>query len=155
MASNVEAGSIAVPRAARRPVPAAGARAQERARRRLVGVVMLIYLLLIFEGSVRKWLLPQWSFYVFFIRDPFLLYAYFLATWHGLWPRRSGFMTVCVLAGALGLVLASVQLGAAEFDWTRLLLALYGWRNYFLYMPLACLIGAQFRAEDVARDDGD
>ena len=34
---------------------------------------------------------------------------------------------------------------------TRVLLALYGWRSYFLYAPLAFLIGAQFRYEDVLR----
>jgi len=151
MAANVEAGSITTLRASRVARSSTGSPAREAARKHFVGVVMLIYLLLIFEGSLRKWLLPQWSFYIFFIRDPFLLYAYFVATRHGLWPKRSGFLIFCVLASALGLLLACIQLGSQEVDELRVTLAIYGWRNYFLYMPLACLIGAQFRAKDVAR----
>jgi hypothetical protein len=95
--------------------------------------------------------LPQVSFYLFFIRDPVLLYAYAYATLHGLWPRRSGFLMVCGVAGALGILLGCIQLGLGEVDGTTAMLALYGWRNYFLYMPLACLIGAQFRADDLGR----
>ena len=124
---------------------------RERARRQLVGAVMIIYLLLLFEGSLRKWVAPQFSLYLFFIRDPFVLYAYVLATRYRLWPRSTPLLVVCIVMAVLGLLLGSIQLVADNGSTTRVLLALYGWRNYFLYAPLAFLIGAQFHYEDVLR----
>jgi hypothetical protein len=124
---------------------------RERARRQLVGVVMIVYLLLLFEGSLRKWVAPQLSLYIFFIRDPFVLYAYVLAVRYRLWPRSTPLLVVCVAMAVLGLLLGSIQLVTDDSSTTRVLLALYGWRNYFLYAPLAFLIGAQFRYEDVLR----
>ncbi len=124
---------------------------RERARRQLVGVVMIIYLLLMFEGSLRKWVAPQLSLYIFFIRDPFVLYAYVLAARYRLWPRSTPLLVACLAMAVLGLLLGSVQLLMDESSTTRVLLALYGWRNYFLYAPLAFLIGAQFHYDDVLR----
>jgi hypothetical protein len=130
----------------------ARAGAHERSRRHLVKVVLLVYLLLIFEGALRKWVIPQLSFYIFFIRDPFVVYAYIYAARHRLWPKHSPFVPVFVSAGALGILVGSLQLlidsGGGS---TKILLALYGWRNYFLYAPLAFLIGANFRAADLGR----
>jgi hypothetical protein len=125
--------------------------ARERARRHVVGVVLLVYLLLIFEGSIRKWLVPQFSLYVFFIRDPFVLYAYFLAFQYGLWPKRSNLLWAIGGLAALGLVVglgAMVTSGAGD---GALVLTVYGWRNYFFYAPLAFLIGATFLEEDLRR----
>ena len=124
---------------------------RERARRQLVGVVMIIYLLLLFEGALRKWVAPQFSLYIFFIRDPFVLYAYVLAMRHRLWPKSTPLLVVCLAMAVLGLLLGSIQLMVDNGSTTRVLLALYGWRNYFLYAPLAFLIGAQFHTADVLR----
>jgi len=123
----------------------------EAARRHFVAVVMLIYLLLLFEGSLRKWVAPQLSLYVFFVRDPFVVYAYLLATRHRLWPKRTPFVLVCLAFAVLGFLIGGAQLMVADSSATRVLLAMYGWRNYFLYAPLAFLIGAQFRYDDVLR----
>lgn len=125
--------------------------AQERARKLVVRLVLLIYVLAIFEGSIRKWLLPQFSQYIFFIRDPFLLLAYVVATQHGLWPRHSlwfkGVLAMCGL-GLLLLLLQSAIGGASD---TRFILSVHGYRSYFLYLPLAFLVGAQFRQADLTR----
>jgi hypothetical protein len=134
--------------AAAMPLPAA----QERTRRQIVALVTLVYLLLIFEGALRKWVLPHYSAVLFFVRDPFVLAIYALAFAKGLWPRRQALLT-----GGVALALAGVLLVAAQISTTtgvqdrQLLLAAYGWRNYFLYIPLAFVIGATFRAEDVRR----
>ena len=128
-----------------------GMAAKERARKTLVAAVLLIYLLAIFEGSLRKWVLPQFSQYIFFIRDPVLLYVYLLATQAGLWPRRSAWLQLSWLLAGLGVVLVVVQAAVGGFSDTRLLLAVYGWRSYFFYLPLAFLIGDQFRRADLAR----
>ncbi|MBX9793589.1 MAG: hypothetical protein K2Y02_04745 [Burkholderiaceae bacterium] len=123
--------------------------ARERARRRLVWTILLIYLLAIFEGAIRKYIAPQLGQYIFFIRDPFLIYAYILATRFGMWPRNQSFFTLSLIMCVFGLLIFVLQVGAFGLDNTRLLLGVYGWRSYFLYVPLAFLIGAQFRREDL------
>lgn len=110
---------------------------------------MAIYLLAIFEGAIRKYIAPQLGQYIFFIRDPFLLYAYLLATRFSLWPRQQAFFAVSVFMCVFGVLLFVMQVGVFGVDNTRLLLGVYGWRSYFFYIPLAFLIGAQFRREDL------
>lgn len=122
---------------------------RERARQRLVWTVLLIYLLAIFEGAIRKYIAPQLGQYIFFIRDPFLLYAYILATRFALWPRRHMFFTLSLFMCVLGVLLFVLQASAFGLDNTRLMLGIYGWRSYFFYVPLAFLIGAQFRRADL------
>ena len=123
----------------------------EATRQRLVRAVMLIYLLAIFEGSLRKWVAPEYGQELFFIRDPVLVYVYLLATRHGLWPRASWPFRLTLALALLGVLLALLQIASYGLDSMRLLLAGYGYRNYFLYPPLAFLVGAQFRRADLQR----
>jgi hypothetical protein len=123
----------------------------ERARLQLVRAVWAIYLLAIFEGVLRKYVAPQFGQFIFFIRDPFLIYAYFLATRFKLWPRGSVLLKVSLGMAVGGALLLLVQSAVGSFSETRLLLGGYGWRNYFLYIPLACVVGAQFRTPDLLR----
>ena len=134
----VRAGSVASPRSA-----------SERARKRLIWTVLLIYVLAIFEGAIRKYIAPQFGQYIFFIRDPFLIYAYVLATRYGMWPRHQGFFVLSLAMCAFGVLLFTVQTASFGLDNIRVLLGINGWRSYFFYVPLAFLIGAQFRSEDL------
>ncbi|MES2099786.1 MAG: hypothetical protein V4569_08210 [Pseudomonadota bacterium] len=123
----------------------------EHARRRLVALVLVIYLLAIFEGSIRKYVVPQFGQYVFFIRDPFLIYVYVLATRFGFWPRNNGLFRTSLFMCGFGLLLFVLQTGIGGASDTRIVLGVNGWRSYCLYVPLAFLIGEQFRAADLAR----
>ena len=123
--------------------------ARERARKRLVWAVLAIYLLAIFEGAIRKYIAPQFGQYIFFIRDPFLIYVYILATRFALWPPKRGFFALSLFMCVFGVLLLFMQIGAFGVDNIRLLLGVYGWRAYFFYVPLAFLIGAQFRRADL------
>ena len=125
--------------------------ARERARKRLVWTVMLIYLLVIFEGAIRKYIAPQLGQYIFFVRDPFVIYAYLLAFRFALWPRNQAWCSLSFFLCGFGVVLFFLQVGVFGLDNTRLILGVYGWRSYFFYLPLAFLIGAQFRREDLLR----
>ena len=147
------AGGDAVPEATERARAQALARdaGQEAARHRVVTLVLLVYLLVIVEGALRKWVLPQYSQYLFFLRDPVLLLIYAIATRHGLWPRGSLFLRLAWAWAVLGMLLFVVQAAAGGSSEHRLLLGVYGWRAYFLYMPLAFLVGAVFRREDLLR----
>jgi hypothetical protein len=129
--------------------PAGGAR--ERARRRLVATVIAIYLLALLEGAIRKYLVPELGQYVFFIRDPLVVYCYLLATRWGLWPRRSAWLSLMFGMAAFGVLVFALQCAEFGLDETRVILGIYGWRAYFLYGPLALLIGAQFERPDLLR----
>lgn len=147
------AGAPATNRALAGPAPALAqaTTATERGRRQVVALVFVIYLLAIFEGALRKWALPQYSQYIFFIRDPVLVLAYALAWQHGLWPRRQPLFTAALWLGGLGLLLGLVQSAAGSPSELRLILGVYGWRSYFLYVPLAFLVGQVFTPRDLLR----
>ena len=122
---------------------------RELMRRRIVRLIFVVYWLLIFEGVLRKWVLPEFSKELFFIRDPFVLWIYFIALRNGMWPKLRGFFLVATFLAVIVTVLVIVQL-VATHDAT-LLLAAYGWRAYFFYIPLAFIICEQFRREDIER----
>ncbi len=126
--------------------------ARERGRRKLVAIVTLIYLLLIFEGVLRKWLFPSVSQALFFVRDPFVLMAFWLAFRHGFIPQNNPFLMAGAGIAFAAFLLVAVQVlsagGSAE---GTLLLAAYGWRNYFLYLPLGFVVGAAFQRPDLER----
>jgi len=83
--------------------------ARERGRRKLVALIMLVYVLLIFEGSIRKWMFPTLAQVLFFIRDPFVLIAYFLAFRHGFFPKRNVMMMTGLAFGVLSVLLVAAQ----------------------------------------------
>lgn len=120
-------------------------------RRRLVALVFVIYGLLIFEGAVRKWVLPEAGQVLFFIRVPFTLLLYWLAFYYRRWPRTTPpllFAYVLMVAAAL---LVPLQLFVGGYSTRHIVLAGYGWIMYFFYIPLAFLIAEQVRREDLER----
>lgn len=121
---------------------------QVEARRRLVvNIVFLIYVLALIEGPLRKWFLPQLSTPLIFLRDPVViaLYVYCFACGivaHGRLARN--WLVFAGLASAWGALPYFVD-GVSEIGWAL------GIRSYWLYMPLAFVIAANFRREDVVR----
>jgi hypothetical protein len=114
-------------------------------------MIFAIYWLLVLEGALRKWGLPQLEQAFFFIRLPITLALYWIAFRFRRWPHTNrSLLTVYVLAAA-ATVLATIQLLAGGYDPRYLLLVGYGWVNYFFYVPLAFLIAAQFRWDDLQR----
>lgn len=51
----------------------------ERYRTRVVSAFVLIYLFILFEGVLRKWVMPSLSSVIYFIKDPIVLYIYWCA----------------------------------------------------------------------------
>jgi hypothetical protein len=123
----------------------------DHGREQLIRLVLAIYALVILEGVLRKWMFPALSQPLFFLRDPIVLWTYLLATRYRLWPRTT---TLVLVFGGLALAslgIVMIQQATTGFSLEGLLLAGYGWRNYFLYPPLAFVIGQQLRSEDLAR----
>jgi len=126
--------------------------AREKGRRRIVALATLFYLLLIFEGALRKWVLPSHADILFFVRDPLAVAIYALAFRHSFLPLRQPLLVAGIAFATVGLLLILVQsagvAGTIE-DWP--ILAAYGWRNYFLYIPLPFILARTLQRPDIER----
>lgn len=110
-------------------------------------LIFIVYVLLIIEGALRKWVLPQFSSPLFFIKDPFVLYIYWLCFYYKLFPRNFYFI-LSMFLGLLFYFLMSLQSLIIPFN---VLAGIYGWRTYFMYLPMAFIIGRYYRKEDLIR----
>jgi len=120
----------------------------EVVRKQIVILIFIVYWLLIFEGVLRKWVMPSMQILLYFIRDPFVFATYCLAIKHKLWPRWSTIFAAGAALGAVFLILAMVQSLTSQVN---PIILLYGWRNYFFYLPFAFIIGKHFHGKDLAR----
>jgi hypothetical protein len=119
----------------------------ESHRRAVVLLIYCVYWLLIFEGVLRKWLFPQWARPLFFVRDPFVLCIYAVVLVRGIRLSRSHLLQAGLAFGCIGLALVGVHAGFNR-NFQGVLL-LYGWRNYFLILPLAFIIARYFEMKDI------
>lgn len=132
---------------------AAGATTRPAARsasRVIENLVLVLFWLLIFEGSLRKWMLPEYSRWLFFVRDPFLLVLY----WHALRVqalRNAGPLLWVGLGFAVVAFVAAFAQSISFNDPRMVPLLIYGWRQYFLYLPLPFVIAATFNRESLLR----
>ena len=124
----------------------------DSSRRRIVGMVLVVYVLLIVEGALRKWVLPEFGQVLFFIRDPFVLAIYGMALVSGHWPRSSPWLTAALVLALLSALLAVLQiaLGLGNVQ-SPLLFSAYGLRNYFFYIPLSFIVAETFLLVDLQR----
>src|SRR5258707_7277229 len=150
MAGKLLAKTIQImPPAIDRPFSAANAfaRSAEETAPYLPTVKRLIWLyfwLLIFEGSLRKWILPGWSNPLLLIRDPVVILIYVFAVIAGVFPRNA-FMSAIVALGLVTFVISEIA-GRGN-----LLVSLYGFRTSFLHLPLIFLIPNVFDKRDMDR----
>ncbi len=122
----------------------------ERGRRLFVRCVFLLFGLLLTEGVLRKWAFPQFSQYLFFVRDPIAICTYAVALRNGAFRPWHPLLVVGVAFSLLVLPVVVVQAGSGLVP-QPFLFAAYGWRNYFLYLPLPFAIATQFRQRDLYR----
>jgi hypothetical protein len=106
----------------------------------------LYFLLLIFEGALRKWVLPQLSTPLLLVRDPVALLIIWEAYRTHKWPRQWASVVGILAAGIL--ILCSIQLVAGENPW---FVALYGLRSYLLPFPVAFIMGENLDWEDLRK----
>ncbi|WP_208527725.1 O-antigen ligase family protein [Methylacidiphilum caldifontis] len=109
----------------------------DKRKKRLTQLIIFIYILLLFEGAMRKWVFPSQGRILYFIRDPFVLLAYFLAFRYSLWPKPNFVFLLGILLGGMGALLGLFQILFSE---QAPLFVFYGLRNYFLYLPLPFLM---------------
>ena len=102
------------------------------------------FLLLIFEGALRKWVAPQLSAPLLLVRDPVALWIIAEAYRSGRLPKRWSVVSG-VLAAAL-LCLCAVQIIVGDNPWVA---AVYGLRSYLLPFPVAFIMGENLDAKDL------
>ncbi|MBC7450862.1 MAG: O-antigen ligase family protein, partial [Cytophagales bacterium] len=120
---------------------------KEAAGRSINNAIFLFYILLFVEGILRKWVLPSLSSPLFFIKDPVLLYMYWVCWKNKLFPKTVLFQSSVILA-LLYLLLSLTQMIIYT---TPFVASVYGWRNYFMYMPLAFIIQKHMTKKDLIR----
>ncbi len=104
------------------------------------------FLLLFFEGALRKWIVPSLSGPLLIVRDPIAIMIIWEAYRTHKWPRQWSSVTAILAVGIVGLSL--LQLVAGEGVWFA---ALFGLRSYLLPFPVAFIMAENLNAEDLRK----
>ncbi|MDB6041043.1 MAG: hypothetical protein JWM99_4884 [Verrucomicrobiales bacterium] len=110
-------------------------------------LIWLYFFLLLFEGALRKWLLPGLSGPLLLIRDPIVLLIYAVALENNFFPQN-GFLTGCIVLAAVSAMVLCLQMITLALP---LKVLIYGLRTDFLHLPLIFLIPVFFKGEDLVR----
>jgi hypothetical protein len=100
------------------------------------------FLLLIFEGALRKWFLPFLSTPLLLVRDPIVIWALVKASKADLMPKN-GFITTSITIGVISM------LTAVAFGHGNILVAFFGARTFLFFLPFTFLVGHFFTQKDV------
>src|SRR5438128_7768636 len=129
------------------PIPVADYSATLQNIRRLI---YLYLFLLIIEGALRKWVIPQFSNPLLLVRDPAVLAIYFLAWRARVFPRNA-FISSLATIGILSWIVSIFVLDPYVPMSRILLVTAYGFRSNFLHLPLIFIFASVFDADDVRR----
>lgn len=113
-------------------------------------LILLYFWLLIFEGTFRKWVLPQFSDVLLVIRDPVAIAIYYLAFRARVFPRN-GYILFLGIIGVLSWLAALLVLLPYLAPKQLLLVTGFGFRCNFLHLPLIFIIGKVVTAEEVKK----
>src|SRR5947209_833303 len=138
---------MSIPAKISQPVAVANYSGMLRNIRRLI---YLYLFLLIIEGALRKWIIPQFSNPLLLVRDPVVLAIYFLAWRARVFPRNAFIPSLAIIALLSWIV--SIFVLDPYVPMSRILLVTaYGFRSNFLHLPLIFIFATVFDAADVRR----
>lgn len=106
--------------------------------------IWLYFFLLIFEGALRKWVLPGLATPLLIVRDPLALWLIYRACNRGLFAGN-GYLLLSIITSALGFFTALV------WGHGNVVVAVYGLRIMLIHFPLIFLIGQIFSRQDVLK----
>lgn len=109
---------------------------------RLKQFIWIYLILLIFEGSLRKWLFPEFSNALLIIRDP-------IAIWILIDAYRKGILTFNFYTSTIILIVFISIVTAVYFGHGNIFVALFGARIFLIHFPLIFVIGKILDFEDV------
>jgi hypothetical protein len=102
------------------------------------------FLLLLFEGALRKWFLPFLAGPLLIIRDPVALWVIFKCFKHRLFPSNHYITIVTVIT--IICIMTTLSLGHGN-----ILVTIYGARIFLIHFPMIFIIGKIFDREDVLK----
>lgn len=106
--------------------------------------IWLYFLLIIFEGALRKWFLPFLSTPLLVVRDPIALVIIYLAWKHNL-VKANVYVLVMIALTFIAIITSLI------FGHGSLFVAIYGARIFLLHFPLMFIIGNLLDQEDVIK----
>jgi hypothetical protein len=104
--------------------------------------IWLYFLLWIFEGALRKWVLPSLATPLLIVRDPIAIYIILRAIYLNV-KFANGYIVAALIFTLMSLAIT------LTFGHGNLFVGLYGARIMLLHFPLIFIIGAVFTKEDV------
>jgi hypothetical protein len=113
-------------------------------------LIWLYFWLLIFEGTFRKWILPQYSDLLLVIRDPVVVAIYLLALKAKVFPRN-GYILWLGIIGVLSWIVSLIVLEPYLSLKPLILVTGYGFRSNFVHLPLIFVMGKVFDLDDVKK----
>ncbi|RYE18242.1 MAG: hypothetical protein EOP42_30970, partial [Sphingobacteriaceae bacterium] len=106
--------------------------------------IWIYFLLVIFEGALRKWFLPGLATPLLIIRDPVAIWLVIKCWQRGLFPS-SIYLNGMIFIGVISIFIA-IFLGHGN-----LLVAIYGARILLFHFPLIYVMGKVLNREDVVK----
>lgn len=106
-------------------------------------LIWVYFILLLFEGAFRKWFLPSLSQGLLIIRDPIVIWIYYLCYAKDLFPLKNKYLIRCFQWVALSIVLSLVVNQAHP------LTIAYGARTNLLHFPLIFIMARVLNWNDV------
>jgi hypothetical protein len=106
-------------------------------------LIWAYFLLLLFEGALRKWFLPGLSQGLLIIRDPIVIWIYYLCYAQGIFPLDNKYLHRCFQWVAVAVVLSLLINRAHPFT------IAYGARTNLLHFPLIFIMARVLSFKDV------
>lgn len=108
--------------------------------------IWIYFFLLIFEGALRKWIIPPLSGPLLIIRDPVVVMIYIQAYRCGRFTLKTMWPFAAIALAIIPLAVTQVILGVNTVP-----IALYGLRSYLLHLPLIVVMAETLTADDLRR----
>ncbi|MCA1659860.1 MAG: hypothetical protein LC642_04875 [Verrucomicrobiaceae bacterium] len=113
-------------------------------------LIWLYFFLLIFEGTLRKWVLPRFSDVLLVVRDPVAIAIYLLTIKARVFPKNGYILALGIIA-ILSSLVSFVVLEPYVPLKPLILVTGFGFRSNFLHLPLIFIIGKVLDQEDVLK----
>ena len=108
-------------------------------------LIWAYFFLLLFEGAFRKWFLPGLSQGLLIIRDPIVIWIYYLCYAQGIFPLNNKYLQKCFQWVGLAIVVSLI------INKTHPATIAYGARTNCLHFPLIFIMARVLTLEDVIK----
>ena len=98
-------------------------------------LIWAYFILLLFEGALRKWFLPSLSQGLLIVRDPIVIWIYYLSYEKGIFPINNKYLKKCFYWVILAVITSLIINGSHVFT------IAYGARTNLLHFPLIFIMG--------------